>query len=133
MLRFVALLQVQVVVGEEVVVVLRAHYLGLELLFDVLVGVEVGRLVLAELVVVVLVVEVLGTDVGVLRQGVSELFHHFLEACAGLARVLLLDGSVGVDLEQFHLLVYVVHRTLEVALLAVGGEVEGLEGRKRTH
>lgn len=46
-LRFVALLEVQVVVREKVVVVLRTHDFGLDLLLDVLVGVEVGRLVLS--------------------------------------------------------------------------------------
>lgn len=131
--RFVALLEVLVVVRKEVVVILWADYLGLQLLFDVFVGVEVGCLVLAELVVVVFVVEVLGTDVGVLGQGVSELFYDLLEASPRLARVFFLEGSVGVDLEEFYLLVDVVHCALEVALLAVGGEIEGLEGRKGTH
>lgn len=112
---------------------MRADYLGLKLLFDVFVGVKVGCLVLTQLVVVVLVVEVLGTYVGVLRQGVSELFYDFLEACPGLAWVFFLEGSVGVDLEQFNLLVDVVHCALEVALLAVGGEIEGLERREGTH
>lgn len=65
-LRFVALLEVQVVIREEVVVVLRADDFCLELLFDVLVGIEVGCLVLPQLVVVVLVVEVFGADVGAL-------------------------------------------------------------------
>lgn len=131
--RFVALLEVLVVVRKEVVVILRADYLGLQLLFDVFVGVEVGCLVLAQLVVVVLVVEVLGTYVGVLGQGVSELFDDLLEASPRLAWVFFLEGSVSVDLEEFYLLVDVVHRALEVALLAVGGEIEGLEGRKGTH
>lgn len=107
---------------------MRADYLGLKLLFDVFVGVEVGCLVLTQLVVVVLVVEVLGTYVGVLRHRVSELFYDFLEACPGFTWVFFLEGSVGVDLEQFNLLVDVVHCALEVALLAVGGEIEGLEG-----
>lgn len=111
-LRFVALLKVQVVVRKEVVVVLWADYLSLQLLLDVLVGVEVGGLVLPQLVVVVLVVEVLGTDVGVLRQGVSELFDHLLEACARLSGVFFLERSVGVDLEQLYLLVNVVHCAL---------------------
>lgn len=112
---------------------MRTDYLGLQLLFDVFVGVEVGCLVLAQLVVVVLVVEVLRAYVGVLGQGVSELFDDLLEASPRLARVFVLEGSVGVDLEEFYLLVDVVHCALEVALLAVGGEIEGLEGREGTH
>ena len=56
--HFVSVLQVEVVVGEEVVVVLGSYHLVLVFLFDVFVGVEECCFVLSKLVVVVFVVEV---------------------------------------------------------------------------
>lgn len=131
--RLVPVFEVEVVVCEEVVVVLGADYFGLQLLLDVLVGVEVGGLVLAQLVVVVLVVEVFGAQVVALGQRVSELVHYLLETSLGLLTHLLCEWRVGVNLQQLDLLVDVVHGLLQVALLAVGGEVEWLEGRKGSH
>ena len=56
--HFVSILQVEVVVGEEVVVVLGAYHLVLVFLFDVFVGVKECCFVLSKLVVIVFVVEV---------------------------------------------------------------------------
>jgi hypothetical protein len=133
MLRFIALLQVQVVVREEMVVVLRAHNFRLHLLLNVLVGIVEGGLVLPQLSIVVFIVEVLRTQMRALSRRVSKLLNHLLETSPGLPGLVLLGRGVGIDFEQLYLLVDVVDCPLQVALLAVGGEAEGLEGRKGAH
>ena len=98
MLRFVALLEMQVVICEKVVVVLRANYFCLQFFLDVFVGVVEGGLVLPQLPIIIFIVEVLRTHMRALSHRVSELVDHLLKTCLSFARLLLLWWSVSVDL-----------------------------------
>lgn len=69
-----------------------------------------------------------------LGHGVTEVVQDLLKTSFRLSRVrLLLKGNVGVDVQQFHLLVDVVHRSLKVALFPVGRKVQRLKRRKGPH
>lgn len=69
---FIALFEVQVVVGEEVVVILRAYNLILQFLFDIFVGIVEGGLVLSELPVIIFVIEVFWAKMGPLGGWIPE-------------------------------------------------------------
>ena len=58
MFHFISFLQVEVVIGEEVVMVLGSNHFVLVFLFYVFVGIEECCFVLSKLVIVVFVVEV---------------------------------------------------------------------------
>ncbi len=63
----------QVIIGKEVIVILRAYYLILQFLFDILVRIVESSLVLPQLSIVILVVEVFGAEVGALSGWIPEL------------------------------------------------------------
>jgi hypothetical protein len=138
-LSLVPLIQMQVEVSKEMVMVLgtyeaiRAREL-LMLLLMVFVGVNVVGLVLSQLVVVVLVVKVFVGVANAFVGRVPEVVNHFLEACARLALLhdplIQIGQIVGVYLQLVHLLVDVLHRLLDVALLAISGEAKRFERRQ---
>jgi hypothetical protein len=134
-LSLISFLEVHVVLAEEVVVVLRTDHLILQFFLYIFVRVKEGGLVLSELIVIIFVVEIVGSEMGALGDGVAELFQNFLETCAGLALLstVLREGGIGVDVEKFDLLCDVVHGFLEVALFSVGGEVQRFKGGKSSH
>lgn len=132
-LRLVPLLQIQIVIRKEMVVVLRANNLILQFLLHVLVRVKISRFVLPQLVIVVLIIKIFGTQMVALCHRVTKLIYYLLEPCPCLLRVLLIKRGVSINVQQLHLLVNVVHRLLKVALLAVSRKVQGLKRRKCSH
>lgn len=130
-LRFVSLLQVQIVVWEKVIVVLWSHYLFWVIVFS-LVWVKETRLVLPKLVIVVFVIEVLvGPVVPPIRR-LSEIVDHFLEPCRCFLVFLgILHWHVGnVNIQLLDLLADIIHSLLDVSLFSIGWEIQWFEGRK---
>ena len=70
----VSFLQIEVIVCEKVVMVLRTHHLGLHFSFHFLVWVKVGGFVLPQLVVVIFVVKIVGGKMVALSRWVAKLF-----------------------------------------------------------
>lgn len=56
----ISFVKIQIVIGEKVVMVLRADHLSLHFLLQIFIGVEEIGSVLLELIVVALIIEILG-------------------------------------------------------------------------
>jgi hypothetical protein len=97
MLRFIALLQVQVIVGKEMVVVLGANNFCLQFFLHVFVWVEISCLVLPKLIIVVFIIEVFGTYMCALSDRIAKLLQYFLKTCFRLAGIFLLVGCISVN------------------------------------
>jgi hypothetical protein len=70
---------------------------------------------------------------GPLRGRVAEIFEHFLEASFSFTWYIFLNGTVGVNLQQLHFFVNVIHGFLHVALFPIGWKIQWLEWRKGSH
>lgn len=63
----------QIVISKEMIVILRANHFGLDLFLYILIGIVEGSLILSQLSIVVLIIEVLGTQMSTLSCWISEL------------------------------------------------------------
>ena len=92
--HLVPLLEIQVVVSEKVVVVLWSDHLVANLALHFLVRVEVGGLVLTQLVIVVFVIEIVRRQVPTLGHWVPELIHHSLKTSTRFSPLLYSSHSL---------------------------------------
>ena len=132
-LHFVSLLEVEVVIWEKVVMVLRTYHLVLVFLLYVFVWVEVGCLVLSQFVVIVLIVEVIWGKVSTLSFWISELLQNFLESCSCSWWVKLRVWRCCINIKQLDLLGDIVHGSLEITFFSISWKIERFEGRKSSH